>query len=79
MPDEKDRPRLKSVSGKPELRSRGFLSHPGTAAASSDGKAAGTAPGRSRGTRSHEPGNDPNRPKALDPAHKPRPYSRKPE
>lgn len=79
MPDEKGRPGLKSVSGKPELRSRGFLSHTGSAATPRDGKAAGTAPGRSRGTRSHESGSDPTRPKTLDPAHKPHPYNGKPE
>lgn len=79
MTDDKARPGLKSVSKKPALRSRGFLSHPGSAPAPSDGKTDGEPRGLSRGTRSHEPAADPIRPKALDPAHRPRPYSGKPE
>jgi hypothetical protein len=79
MTGDETKPGLKSVSKEPVLRSRGFLSHPGSAAAPSNGKTPGNSPGISRGTRSHEPSTDPTRPKALDPTRKHRPYPRKPE
>ena len=73
MADDDKKPGLRSVAGKPKLRSYGFLSHGGDPAPTDKEE---DMPRRSRGMLSHGTVNEPT-PRELDPPKPRRPYRRK--